>query len=210
VRLCHRVANYGVQVFQKIWSGRVIDERTAWELLSLIDQIHLWAITEFRTFVLEHLKPWHKFCEENYLLDWDSVYDLGSQLKRKRNCEEDLLLPAWINHLTEPNWQKLQLRAKESLAKALKEDRLRKGKGKCTEEPGWVCMMDDCARSQDTSFGTGEAFLDHIAGFHRTPERDLIQIKRCLDEVDAASSSRNCPISPTEQSQRPSKRVRVA
>jgi hypothetical protein len=112
--------------------------------------------------------------------------------------------------LTEPNRQKIQLRAKESLAKALEEDRLRKGKGKCADELGWVCTMGDCARSQDTSFGTGEAFLDHIASFHHAPERDLVLIKRCLDKADAESSSGETSGPLIILSQRPAKRVRVA
>ena len=121
------ITDHVVQVFQKIWSGRVINERTAWELLSLVDQIHLWAITEFRSFVLEHLRPWHKFCEENFLLDWDSVYDSGQQRKRKRTCSEskDLLLPSWVDFLSDSLRQRVQVRAKESLAKALQEHHLR-------------------------------------------------------------------------------------
>ena len=70
-------ANHLLQVFQRLRSGRIVNGRTAWELLSLIDQIHLWSITESRTFVLEHLRSWHTFCKENCLLDWDSVYDSG-------------------------------------------------------------------------------------------------------------------------------------
>jgi hypothetical protein len=206
------VINYGIQVFQKIWSGRVSDERKAWELLSLIEQIHLWSITEYRSFILEHLRPWHKFCEENYLLDWDSVYDTGHQLKRKRACNEgeDLPLPSWVKHLDEPNRQKQQLRAKESLERALKADRLRKGKGKCTDESGWVCMMGDCFRSQDDGFGSNEAFLDHLRAFHGITERNFVQIKRCLDEAELENSNANPPISSFGAIQRPSKRVRVA
>jgi hypothetical protein len=206
------VTNYGIQVFQKIWSGRVINERTAWELLLLIEQIHLWAITEYRSFVLEHLRPWHKFCEENYLLDWDSVYDTGRQLKRKRtlNEGEDLLLPSWVNHLSESNRQKQQLRAKESLARALMADLLRKGKGKCVNESGWFCAMGDCFRSQNASFDSNEAFLDHIRACHSVPERSLIKMKRCLDEAEEEISSVNPPTSSSEASQSPAKRVKVA
>src|SRR6266536_5702417 len=160
------VTDHVLQVFQRIWSARVINERTAWELLSLVDQIHLWAITEFRTFVLEHLRPWHKFCEENYLLDWDSVYDNGRQRKRKRTFSEggDLLLPSWVELLSESLRQKVQVRAKESLAESLQEHHLRKREAKCTEESGWVCMIDECSRSQETIFDSNEAWLDHIRG----------------------------------------------
>jgi len=205
------ITNYGTQVFQKIWSGRVIDERTAWELLSLIEQIHQWAITEYRSFILKHLRPWHEFCEENYLLDWDSVYDTGRQPKRKRtlNEGEDLLLPSWVNYLSESNRQKQQLRAKKSLAKALMVDLLRKWKEKCVNESGWVCPANDCFPSRDASFRSNEAFLDHIRACHSVSEGGLIWMKRCLDEAEEISSA-NPPISPFRARQGPAKRMKVA
>ncbi|KAH0562322.1 hypothetical protein GP486_002987 [Trichoglossum hirsutum] len=107
-------------IFQRIWSGRVVNEKTAWELLSLIDQIHLWAITEFGTFVLEHLRPWLDFCEENFLWGWYSVYGSSERRKRKRTYSEsrDFLLPSWTDPLSDTLRQKVEARAKEALAKA--------------------------------------------------------------------------------------------
>lgn len=73
--------------------------------------------------------------------------------------------------------------------------------------------MDDCNRSLDTPFGSAEAFLDHKRSFHGLPERDLVQIKRFLDEgLDEASdeSSSSLRSSHTVAGQGPSKRVRVA
>lgn len=133
-----------MQIFQRVWSTRVTNERAAWELLSLVDQIHLWAITEFRTFVTEHLKPWHKFCDDNYLLDWNSVYDVKPELKRMRTCSEgtDLPLPSWVNLLNDPIQRKVQARAQNSLAKALEKYHHQKGKGRCEIESGWHCAVD--------------------------------------------------------------------
>ena len=202
-----------MQIFQRVWSGRVINEKTAWELLSLVDQIHLWAVTEFRTFVLEHLRPWLKFCEENYLLDWGSVYDSGQQLKRKRSCgkDGDLLLPSWVDLLSDSLRQRVQVRAKESLAKALKDHHLRKGKGKakCSDESGWVCRIDECSRSQETMFDSDEAWLSHIRSSHDYPERELAAIKRCLDQEDGERLSGSIASSFMGSDPGPSKRVRV-
>lgn len=73
-----------LQVFQKVWSGRINNERNAWELISLVDQIHQYAVTHFRSFVMQHLNEWHRYCAENYLFDWDSDDDGTRTRKRKR------------------------------------------------------------------------------------------------------------------------------
>ncbi|KAF8853629.1 hypothetical protein BDZ45DRAFT_657717 [Acephala macrosclerotiorum] len=173
-----------VYIFQRVWSARVTNERAAWELLSLVDQIHLWAITEFRTFVTEHLKPWHKFCDDNYLLDWNSVYDVKPELKRMRTCSEgtDLPLPSWVKLLNDPSQRKVQARAQNSLANALEKYHHQKGKARCEIEFGWHCGEDQCSTSQETY--TSEAFLVHLRDLHHYPEDALAQIKRCLDEAD--------------------------
>jgi hypothetical protein len=173
-----------IQVFQRIWSARVVNERAAWELLSLVDQIHLWAITEFRTFVLEHLRPWHKFCDDNYILDWNSAYDISPELKRTRTCSdgEDLLLPSWVSLLSIPFQQKVQVRAKSSLAKALVEHTRRKGKGKWQENASCECIIDECSASQETTY-TPEEFSDHLRDFHHYEENRVAEIKQCIDEA---------------------------
>ncbi|EXL93051.1 hypothetical protein FOIG_13938 [Fusarium odoratissimum NRRL 54006] len=74
--------------FQRIWSGRVSTERRAWELLSLIDQIHLWGVTVFRDFVIRHLKPWHEFGKRCYVNDID--FTTSSSDKRIRIFDESV------------------------------------------------------------------------------------------------------------------------
>jgi hypothetical protein len=117
-------------VFQKLWSGHVTNKEKAYQLLDLIDQIHLWAITDYRTFILEHLRPRHKLCQDNYLLEWDSIYDTGEEKKRKRTKSEteDLNAPAWVRNMNEQSRRKFQSLAKLSLENCLNEDRLIKGK----------------------------------------------------------------------------------
>ncbi|KAL7759383.1 hypothetical protein ACKLNR_009473 [Fusarium oxysporum f. sp. zingiberi] len=75
--------------FQRIWSGRVSTERRAWELLSLIDQIHLWGVTVFRDFVIRHLKPWHEFGKRCYVNDID--FTTSSSDKRIRIFDESMV-----------------------------------------------------------------------------------------------------------------------
>lgn len=108
--------------------------------------MHDWAVNVHREFVISHLEPWNRFCDENYLLDWDSVYDTSRQRKRKRTCgeDEDLPLPDWVGHLNEivPGvTAKVQARAKESLVKALAEEpqkeRWRKSAKLMSPPDGW-------------------------------------------------------------------------
>jgi hypothetical protein len=96
----------------------------------LVDQIHLWAITEHRDFVLKHLQAWHSLCQENYLLEWDSIYDLGNHAKKKRipSNTGDLTVPKWVCHLSEPSRRNFQRDAKSSLEDAIREHSLSKGK----------------------------------------------------------------------------------
>lgn len=164
-------------MFQRIWSGHVISERAAFELLSLIDQIHLWAITVHRTFVLEHLRPWHELCDKNYLLEWDSIYDPDELRKRRRVCSEigDINVPSWVAHLTEPAQRNIQYRAKASLVEALKKEVLRKSKAPCRENPHSLfgCVIDGCT----AEFGSCTAMLDHMQSAHDMEESSLAQIR---------------------------------
>jgi hypothetical protein len=174
--------NKVIQVFQRVWSARVTNERAAWELLSLVDQIHMWAITEFRTFVTEHLKPWHKFCEDNYLYDWKSAYDVKPELKQMRTYtdSEDLPLPSWVQLLNGPVQRKVQARAKRSLAEALEKHRRRKGKGRCKTDTHLVCYVDECSISREIY--TRSAWFDHLRELHQFSENKLAKIKELLDE----------------------------
>jgi Xaa-Pro aminopeptidase len=173
-----------IQVFQRIWSARVTNERAAWELLSLIDQIHNWAITEFRTFVTKHLKPWHKFCDNNYLLDWKSVYDVKPELKQLRTCREgeDLLLPSWAQLLNEQMQRKLQERAKRSLEEAIEEDCSRKDIERRAYEYRCRCSKGKCSGSQETY--NIKAYLSHLRKVHRYSKEELDGIREFVEEGD--------------------------
>lgn len=77
------------QVFQRIWSGRVTTERRAWELLSFVDQIHLWGVTDFRDRGLQHLKTWHEFVRKCYFND---VFYLRETPNTGHYIGEDVML----------------------------------------------------------------------------------------------------------------------
>lgn len=98
-----------VYVFQRIWSARVVTKHTAWELLSLVDQIHLWGVTHHREFVIRHLKPWHEFAEKCYARDVSQMLgdvDTGGTFDPKAGThmwsvpQDCVRLPEWTRHLT--------------------------------------------------------------------------------------------------------------
>lgn len=121
------------QLFRKIWSGSISNQRGAWELLSLVDQIHEWASTTFRDFVTEHLNVWHAYSDENFLLDWDtddenSKKPQSPKRKRELHNDKDLKLPKWCNYIDPPLRNRMQVRAKAALKKMVDEEQERKRK----------------------------------------------------------------------------------
>jgi hypothetical protein len=162
----------------------VTNENHAYKLLSLLDQIHLWSITEYRSFVTEHLRAWHAACEQNYHLEWNSIYDLGDDTKRVRVLEAstELTLPNWIHYLGVPQKQKLQARAKASLQKELLYRSARKGKALTprTESP-LICLIDHC----NTNAGGGYAYLEHLKEVHKWDSQNISAMRYGLGEWEA-------------------------
>ncbi|KAF2500436.1 hypothetical protein BU16DRAFT_602269 [Lophium mytilinum] len=70
-----RVSEY-VYIFQRVWSGRVVTQRRAYELLTLIDQIQYWATHQHRDFVTRHLVPWTRLGREWELPTFNSDDEL--------------------------------------------------------------------------------------------------------------------------------------
>ena len=49
---------------KQIWEGDITNEKLAWQLHCLVDQIHDWAVKTFRPFILDHLNVWHTYVME--------------------------------------------------------------------------------------------------------------------------------------------------
>ncbi|KAM7204868.1 hypothetical protein V8F33_001457 [Rhypophila sp. PSN 637] len=91
-----------VFIFQRLWSARVVTERKAWELLSLVDQIHDWGVTHFRDRVIRHLRPWHEFSDARYKKHAELLRDLPEPYIDEKTKEViwqlyTLELPAWAD-----------------------------------------------------------------------------------------------------------------
>lgn len=164
---------------------------TAWELLFLVNQIYLWAITDFRTFVVEHLQPWHTFCDENYLVDWKSVYDVEYQRKRKRNTT-DLRLPGWVDNVSEPLRQRRQFQTKKLLEYTLRRDRIKTGKARAREDDEdkrtiYLCRHGECSQTLNSKPMSHSEVLRHLQLHHDMPEEELKLEKTAMEEFQARS-----------------------
>jgi hypothetical protein len=69
---------------ETIWSGRVGGWHDARILICLVDQIHTFAVTHHREFVIQHLEPW---------------------LKRRDDEMKAMRHPGYLNRLTTHNWE---------------------------------------------------------------------------------------------------------
>ena len=83
-----------------------------------------------------HLKPWHAYCDETYLFDWDTDDENSKKpqsRKRKRGLEDDgevLRLPKWCDLVDAPLRSKMLAKGQKSLKGTLrKRKRLRKRVG---------------------------------------------------------------------------------
>lgn len=150
----------------------------------LIEQIHLWAVTDFRTFILDHLRPWHEFCEKNYLFDWNSVYNVSDDRKTRRTCgdDENILLPSWIDNLNNASRRKIQTKAKESLELAIAVDKARKGKQKALPFDSKFVFAFREEFSKDCTGCLGEhntaiSAIDHLRECRGLSERRLARLR---------------------------------
>ncbi|KAK4142039.1 uncharacterized protein C8A04DRAFT_38683 [Dichotomopilus funicola] len=178
----HEGMSKSVYIFQRIWSARVVTEKKAWELLSLVDQIHLWGVTDHREFVIRHLKPWHRYAERCYARDvehmlgyvdtagWLNPKTHARQWSVPQNC---IRLPEWMPHLINNSQQRYKLlisRAAFQIKKAFLRHqgtaKARAGAGEDIDAPvdGGVCVIDDKGR-----YGTGFRSVDEADSDDSTP-----------------------------------------
>ena len=76
-------------------------EQKAWELLSLVDQIHEWGVTEHRDLVISHLEEWHEYCSISYARRAQALSNLPG-FYQGRNERILWMIPKWA----ELSWAK--------------------------------------------------------------------------------------------------------
>ncbi|KAK4041587.1 hypothetical protein C8A01DRAFT_45244 [Parachaetomium inaequale] len=190
-----------VYVFQRIWSARVVTEKKAWELLSLVDQIHLWGVTDHREFVIRHLKPWHRYAERCYARDvehmlgyvdtagWLNPKTHARQWSVPQNC---IWLPEWRWHLTNNSQKRHKLlisraalQIKEAFVRHQGAAEARAGAraGEDIDAPvdGGVCVIDDKGRYRLESWD--EYLTDSSEGLEEVKVEEFGSVEFRLEEV---------------------------
>lgn len=180
------------QFFQTIWSARVVTERKAWELLSLLDQIHMWAKTDFRNFVIEHLEAWHEFAEKCYINDVAYTLQMETKLTWTREGRivgkippSCLIPPEWARHTSRRTRRKLKKNTALFLADTylglVADDRV---DGRRIRN-AWSCNLDGCRAS--TAPGPGypltsfEEAVVHFLEIHG--QTDIEILARSVDDA---------------------------
>ncbi|KAK4243152.1 hypothetical protein C7999DRAFT_18457 [Corynascus novoguineensis] len=196
-----------VYVFQRIWSARAVTERKAWELISLIDQIHLWGVTDHRDFVIQHLKPWHEFAEKCYARDVNRMLgyvDTGGTFDPKTGSHKWCIpkvcvrLPEWTRHLTN-GFSARQKHLEERAAFQVKEAFVRyqnyakaraDTRARNTVEVsavGHVCAMDEeCGYCLES----WEEFFTHAREVHGADDHTVLFLNRITDRNSSSSTPR--------------------
>ena len=123
-------------------------KRKAWELLSLVDQIHSWGVTEHRDSVIQNLKAWHAFGRLCYANDSQFLDQQLSTDPLKEYREEhgepiilgpvaSLELAGWVKNLTTDTRDKLRRRAVFHFWEARRRDT---DANKDDEAKEWHCV----------------------------------------------------------------------
>jgi hypothetical protein len=179
-----------LQVFQRIWSSRVTTERSAWELLSFIDQIHQWGVTDFRDFVLRHLRPWNNFAKKCYLNDIAFTQSLPNTGKVMEDGKPKLVvptsclaLPEWTKHFT----RKARERFKDKIANHLYETWVTYREVRTKEFPSLkACGMDKCSTLRGTSYplASVDELIIHLREFHGLDDERMAKCVQIWEETD--------------------------
>lgn len=183
------------QIFQRIWSGRVVTIRKAWELLSLVDQIHLWGATDFRNSIIQYLKPWHEFSRRAYANDVEFVVSKVRTPKVMRDGKEYiciaaacLQLPDWANRLSEEIRGKLLERVSFHFYEAYQRDR----SALSDQWPCVIrCLFEDCGPPGTPGYPilSEEEMLEHYREIHGKDDEAIADLKRLCGETEAIDNN---------------------
>lgn len=172
-----------VYLFQRVWSGRISTERKAWELLSIIDQIHEWGVTKHRDFVIRHLKPWHCLWRHTVVEDlrmardelkWDDDFAIPPNRQLSQ-----WMLPDWTKHFSGGALSKLKLTAGRLMTEALRKYRAEIMSAGSVEV--WFCLRNDC--NSNSEFTSLEKMVDHFREWHGLDLGHYADLRRSWEDA---------------------------
>lgn len=88
------------QMVDRIWSGNICEENKAYDLLCIMEQIHNYAVTKHRDFVVEHLQAWLRRAELDACLPDLSGWKRDKLLKYEK-YPKGCYPPEWLKKLHE-------------------------------------------------------------------------------------------------------------
>ncbi|GFF96763.1 hypothetical protein IFM47457_11049 [Aspergillus lentulus] len=181
----------------RIWSGRLVSVRKAWELLSLVDQIHLWGATDFRNSIIQYLKQWHEFGRRCWANDVDFLF---SELKTDRVTQDgkgyccipaaSLQLPDWANRLSEEICGKLLERVGFHFREAYQRDL----SALSDQWPGaFRCVRGDCGPLGTPGYPilSEEEMVAHYRLIHGTDDESIADLVRVCGEAKVFDNDNN-------------------
>jgi hypothetical protein len=119
------------QQVETLWEGNVGEWSRAFDFICLVDQIHRFAVTQHRDFVIRHLEPWIRKAEEHERNRIQLALDISSE------DDSDLWDPTDLEAFERriPRWSALKFlsqnlitekRAKSRLANKTRKDKEKK------------------------------------------------------------------------------------
>lgn len=171
--------------------------RKAWELLSLVDQIHLWGATDFRNSIIQYLKQWHEFGRRCWANDVDFLF---SELKTDRVTQDgkgyccipaaSLQLPDWANRLSEEICGKLLERVGFHFREAYQRDL----SALSDQWPGaFRCVRGDCGPLGTPGYPilSEEEMVAHYRLIHGTDDESIADLVRVCGEAKVFDNDNN-------------------
>ncbi|KAJ5167275.1 uncharacterized protein N7482_006056 [Penicillium canariense] len=195
----HRGLSDSVYVFQRIWSSRVVTKRKAWELLSLVDQIHSWGVTDHRDFVIRHLKAWHAFGRLCYISDAEFLAHKmavdGFTAEFQKLIEEygkpvvpmhstSLHLAGWAKYFTGDIQDRLRERAVFHFKEAVRQYA---GTNKDDGPVFFHCVKGQCGPVESPGYPLKdkEEYLTHRREVHGDNDTTIANLECALEELDS-------------------------
>ncbi|KAE8361904.1 hypothetical protein BDV27DRAFT_147442 [Aspergillus caelatus] len=193
-----------VYILQRIWSGRVVTPRKAWEFLSLVDQIHLWGVTDFRNSIINRLNDWHEFRGGCYANDVACMFrEVGTDRlthdgKVYRGMPEACLqLADWAKHLSEEARSKLRERVISHFQQAHQRDL-----PDLTDNwPAAItCLLDDCGPVGTPGYPiqSKKEMAAHYREVHGEDDEVIADLERLWDEREETNNDEN-PVQHTKR-----------